>query len=1130
MSLSEEVGLDDVIAAYIEACDAGDHPSPRDFISRWPQHEEAFTKFVAEFQSMNRLVTDLDAARASTITRPTPQSFPMETPLQEIDGYRLGQRLGSGGMAVVYEAFPIDGGEPVAMKVLHAGRATDPALHNRLRREAKAIQSVSHPSVVPLYGMGRVGDVSYLLMQLIDGVTLADVIASLRLQSNGWSDDNELAPLKGVTTALSGTGIDDCLTAAMGPDDEEFGSIARLIATAADALSAAHGVGVTHRDVKPSNLLLDTHGKLWLSDFGIASLSDAETVLTQTGEMLGTVAYMSPEQANSSRSEVDFRTDIYSLGATLYELVSLVPPYVGDHVSVLISIVLDQPKLPTQLNPRVPRPLEAIILKAMARPPEDRYQSASDLADDLRRFANGQDVQARLPGRIDHAVRWAYTNPGKTVATVMTLILLIVGVTVGQYLYARHLQDLNAKLGLSNAALVSSRDDLSEANAKLEKREETLRRNLYAADLEAAYAAFRERRVDECRRLLNRQSPSSAGADLRGFEWWLLEGLTRPPTSHPLEGHEDEVTATAMIPGTTKLLSVGHDGYVRKWDMTSHELIAEFLVGGELDAIAVSPNGATFVVGRNIPEGMNDVTLRNCTSGAIVKSLTGHEYSVEEFAFSPDGQLVASAGRYSDVLVHETSSGRLIQRLTTGSRNESLEFSHDGSELVALFREESDVHKQNHVRTWKVSDWQPQKTYTSVRNAIAFVLFPDGQRAAIADIDRILIIDMFSKETLFFRHSIPGRLRSLAVSPDGRQLAAGSDNGLLHVWQVPNALPQNRLVARTLSVPDVIDTGHGRLTSVSFSDSRTAVTTSEDGTILAWDLAFGEATGTLPIFEGMIATEIDPEHGFFILDATGRLFHVDANSFVTEKLTQFGEQDFHQIILADHHQKLILGGPTGILIVDSVNGEVFSQVNLSSDPSRRCRRLLITPEQDHLFVVHTNELSVIDTDNWRELQAFSILAHDADLSPDGQQLLLSSHDAIRSWDTSRQTTVASLDRAGSPFSLARFSHDGTRVVISHSDGRIEVVSSKDFLRIADLGVKGSPPMDIRFFDEGGKLMFIGPHGSLSFADVSTSRSLGHLETDSTNVLEFHFSEVLRKLVILQQTGPVSFWVAPRLAQ
>jgi serine/threonine-protein kinase len=283
---------------------------------------------------------------------------PVETPRTYMGRYELTHLVARGGMAQVYRAIDLQLDRPVALKVLFPELSVDKTFVERFRREAQAAANLSHPNIVPVFDWGEDDGVYFIVMEYIDGRSLSAVLR----------DSQKLPP----------------------------NQIAQIGAGVAAALAFAHRHGVVHRDVKPGNILITPDGEVKVTDFGIARAVNTEESLTQTGAVMGTAAYFSPEQAEGKT--VDARSDIYSLGVVLYEMAAGRPPFTGDSpVAVASKHVRDQPDLPRVANPACPPALEAVIMKAMAKDPASRYGSAEELRADLLRFADGRPVEAGDP-------------------------------------------------------------------------------------------------------------------------------------------------------------------------------------------------------------------------------------------------------------------------------------------------------------------------------------------------------------------------------------------------------------------------------------------------------------------------------------------------------------------------------------------------------------------------------------------------------------------------------------------------------------------------------------------------------------------------------------------------------------
>jgi serine/threonine protein kinase len=377
---------------------------------------------------------------------------------QRLGDFEIIREIGRGGMGVVFEARQISLNRKVALKVLSRIGLNDKSVQ-RFRREAEAAGRLHHTNIVPVYAVGDEAGTHFYAMELIEGPSLDRVIRHLREPEK----EPELSKQADSPASLVATGpyveesSSSSVTASSGlsSGSHYFDTVARLIAEVADGLEYAHRQGVIHRDIKPSNLLLsstiisETDGslqgnRLSINDFGLARVLEQPGV-TMTGEFVGTPAYMSPEQVTAGRTPLDHRTDIYSLGATLYELLTLQRPFTGaNREKVLAGIIHKEPKAPRKLNHKVPVDLETICLKAMEKDPDRRYQSAGLMAEDLRRYVNRFAIEARRASALQHAVKWIRRRPAFS-AALAAIVILAVAVAFFAYrasvLETRRLED-----------------------------------------------------------------------------------------------------------------------------------------------------------------------------------------------------------------------------------------------------------------------------------------------------------------------------------------------------------------------------------------------------------------------------------------------------------------------------------------------------------------------------------------------------------------------------------------------------------------------------------------------------------------------------------------------------------------
>lgn len=482
------------IREYEAALLAGKRLDRREFLARYADLGEELIDGIGGLDFLHSAGSRL---QTSTSGRSSPAAATHNTPeTGTLGDFRLIREIGRGGMGVVYEAEQISLGRKVALKVLPFAATLDSRQLRRFENEARAAAQLHHPHIVPVHAVGCERGVHYYAMQLIDGQPLSDVIDRLRHAPQAAPASAETAPTYSGWT-LGGT-----------ESRAYFHTVARLGAQAADALEYAHQMGVVHRDIKPANLLVDGRDHLWVTDFGLARVQTAPG-MTAPGDLVGTLRYMSPEQARGDPA-IDPRSDVYSLGATLYELLTLRPVFSGvDRQACLRQIFEDDPVHPRTWNRAIPIEFETVVLKALAKSPEDRYPSASALADDLRRFLDDRPVTARRPSLRDRATRWArrHRRAGACVVAALAIAVPVLATTTW-------------RAERAEKQLLAMNEQLRQEQAKTD----------HALQREATQRAAAERSFREARKVLDylTQLGESGLADrpeLRPIRRELLEKL-----------------------------------------------------------------------------------------------------------------------------------------------------------------------------------------------------------------------------------------------------------------------------------------------------------------------------------------------------------------------------------------------------------------------------------------------------------------------------------------------------------------------------------------------------------------------------------------------------------------------------
>ena len=484
-SIGDDPRLVRAVQEYQSALERGALPSRQEFVARFPELAPELGECLDALEFVHTAAVGLGRAAQEI---PLPHDSELRT--MPLGDFRIVREIGRGGMGVVYEAVQLSLDRRVALKVLPLASAFDAAHLERFKNEAQAAAHLHHSNIVPVHAVGCDRGLHFYAMQLIDGLPLSAVVAQLRAAAGKQPSDRANAsatqprgvPSRQISASRSSATSNQAGRDPAGPDDDTLGyapprssasppvspeappaaayvetmaatttilsaargnagryqrTVVELVRQAALALEHAHQFGVVHRDIKPANLLLDARGNLWVTDFGLAQFQTAGQ-LTQTGDMLGTLRYMSPEQAAGDRVVLDHRTDIYSLGVTLYELLTLEPAFADRERPLLLRRIMEEePAAPRTHDKDLPRELETIVLKAIAKSPTDRYATAQALADDLERWLDDRPIVARRPTLLEHAARWRRRHVGLVRAGVGFLFLAFLGLLASTVLIAR---------------------------------------------------------------------------------------------------------------------------------------------------------------------------------------------------------------------------------------------------------------------------------------------------------------------------------------------------------------------------------------------------------------------------------------------------------------------------------------------------------------------------------------------------------------------------------------------------------------------------------------------------------------------------------------------------------------------
>ena len=979
-TFSHQEQLEHVLAEYLEAVDAGVPLCREDLVDRHPEIAGELLEFFAAQDEINQAAADhdedcalwidclrdLEGKRAAHDGARTKVGF--------FGDYELLGEIAHGGMGVVYKARQAHLERVVALKMLLRGHVASSRDIRRFRQEAEAAASLQHQNIVPIYEVGFHDGQHYFSMGYVDGPSLAAVVK------------------EGPVAAMEA---------------------AAIVEQVASAVAYAHDSGVIHRDLKPANILLDrvsaaasqnsSHAiKLSLSschsegagqfipmvtDFGLAKIVQASNELTGTGEIIGTPSYIPPEQAAGHVDRLGPSVDIYSLGAVLYCLLTGRPPFRAATVmETLVQVVDNEPTLPSLLNSQVPRDLETICLKCLQKDRRNRYRSAQDLVDDLRRFQNGEPIEARPVHSLERAWRWCRRNPVVSSLVSAVVLLLLLGSIVSTS-FAIH-ADQNATIARQLASDKETLALVAELQAAEAADSERLRsKELYVARMNLVQRAWEQENTPRMLQLLNSLAPTSKDdPDLRGFEWRYWWNVL----------HSDERTINAVRVHSIdcspdgRTVAVGGQGLSLR-DLDSGRLLHD------LDA-RLCPSTAMSPDGRHVAACFDrQVMVFEVESGQAVHVLDGHDEEVRCVAYHPDGNRLVSGGGDA-VGTEDAGSGELfVWDLITGARLAtvqnlptaivSLAFNTDGDLLAAGDR-------RGFISLWDPSNWVQSKTWragsdNSPISGLSFSL--DGKRVVSSGWN-LRVWDVATTKQMGALTSRGGQVRDAEVHPDGRHVVGGLESGTVCMWD----LTSQELVRQWQ--------GHSsRITSISIGPQGNRVVSAEIGTgVKVWNLSTNPERQVLSVQPKYISQiEFSPDSQWMAC-AEGTSRRPDRRGVV---------QLWN--VASNARGPVLAGHQCGVF------GVSFNPVD---------GRTLATASADGSVLLWDLEYgTLIDEFVRQESPFFGI-----DYHPDGKRLATCDDDGcIKVWNCQTRAVEMEFAVTGQPARNVRFSPCGRQLAVSH---------------------------------------------------------------------------------------------------
>jgi WD40 repeat protein/serine/threonine protein kinase len=900
--------------------EAGGKPDRREFQARHAEISAALADCLDGLEFIHTAAPQLDEATSAADIQP-------EAPLGD---YRIVREIGRGGMGVVYEAVQISLGRRVALKVLPFAAALDAKQLQRFKNEAQAAAHLHHQNIVPVYAVGCERAVHFYAMQLIEGQTLSKVIADFRLQITPQAIPQ--SAICNLQSAISPTPPPAVISTEQSTRSPAFfRMVASLGVQAAQALEHAHAEGVVHRDIKPANLLVDLRGNLWITDFGLAHCQ-SQAGLTMSGDLVGTLRYMSPEQALAQRVVLDHRTDIYSVGATFYELLTLEPVFAGgDRQELLRQIAFEEPKAPRRWNKSIPAELETILLKALEKNPDDRYATAQELADDLGRFLRDESIRAKRPSFVQWARKWARRHqPLVWSALAAALAVLFMAVAMLALSNARtHDEQQRTQKALGEKTELLWKSYVNQARAsrlsrRLGQRFEAL------AVLAKATALARERNApaEDLLELRNETIACLALLDVRvAKEWegypagstWVdfdggLERYARVDRSGSVSirgvaGDENIYRLPGMGPGATchfrndgQFLAVCFLGRLQVWKLTGPQpLLVLEEPNGVHNTVAFLPASQEVVIGHW------DGSLSRCdlASGKRAERVRVSLPPLVLAAHPSEKKLAIACDTH--VQIFDLQAAKVVAEFQYPKVVPPWIAWHPDGRSVAAVDGDNAIHLWDVATRKEIARLQGYK-----RNNNAFAFSHAGDVFVSANRDDFL--GVWDPRTGEQRFSTEASVVALRFSPDDRLLAGGIDGSKLRVWEIARACGY-----RTFVRDPILGRGRYRVCAVSPKDRLLAVGMT-DGVGL-WDLNSGKPLPFLPI--GFTRYLLFEESGALVTNGSGGLLRFPIERVADRRVTDQGDPAAPRSLRIGIAQKLPLPG-SALQIASSRDGRVLA--------------------------------------------------------------------------------------------------------------------------------------------------------------------------------------------------------------
>lgn len=928
------------------------------------------------------------------------QASSVQVSNRRIAHFRTLRLIGKGGFGAVWLAEDLNLGRQVALKLPKSDAKDAKLLH-----EAKTAAQLKHPNIVSIYEVGTAGDQIYIASEYIEGQSLRETMDQQRL-----------------------------------PIDR----VVELVVVVSRAVDHAHANDIIHRDLKPANIILDAHGQPHVTDFGIAKHVDENETISTDGQIIGTVAYMSPEQARGNTRETDSRSDVYAIGTMLFELLTEFRPFRGSARGILHQKLNEDPPSPRKLVPLIPRDLETICLKCLEREPGKRYQSATAIADELQRYQQGMPIQARPVSRLEKTIRWCKRNQTVCLLLAVVFCSLLTGLVSTSYFWLR-----------------------SERNFR--QRQQTL----YRTHMMLASNLWSRGDINGLRSTLGNYASGAADSGQRGFEWYYFDKSLAPFLQ--IVDHGEAVVDVSVSRTGSLFASAGRDRVIRVWDAESGELVRTLRPrAGRVGMIEFSSNSerllSTHDDGRvrvwnprqhdneavSLLHGSQLVAARFGRSGKAVISIDAAGTvvwwdlaskqetrrvdslgkSVRDLAMSADGSRLAVACLDGTIIILDSLSGQRLHQVDTRTRIQRVAFAADNQSLLAGGGSDriANVWIGDETRV-EIAGFDAEAV-----GDVDYLRQLDRSAAVLAN-NYLVLLDADRMPTRILpTHSLTHGV--LSQSADGRFLAVGSGDGTVKL-----------LLVASLGEPQVLmHDKHVR--GVAFVDSDRVITAVGDGSVHAWNIESGDHQELVRVSgREMLSVAVHPDgERVFTAGMIPEIFVLNLNDSAKQASISLPLSGVGSLDVSPNGRMLAAGSRSGLVLVYALADTAEPIIRINK-PDTQVAQLRFSPDGQTLAVAYSTKevviLQLADSQT-RRAWTFDTVPQAITYSGDGSLLVVGTQGGKLHFVDLTAGTAHAVHAHQGRISAIEFLPDGKRLVSAGRDKKLNLWDVPSRSRVAVL--------------------------------------------------------------------------------